>query len=117
MAFVSVHQEGRIIHAIYSGPMTLELVREGERQIEGILEGIDKPMILYNTLAMDPPPIRLAIEMKAFDERIRPRVTRSATAVRDAATAFMAKLAFALSREHKVFYDDLRAAYDWLENG
>jgi hypothetical protein len=53
--------------------------------------------------------------MKAFDGRIRNKVLRSATVVRDAATAFMAKIAFVFSREHKVFYDDLDKALEWLK--
>jgi hypothetical protein len=54
--------------------------------------------------------------MKSFDKRIRLRVARSATAVRDPATAFLAKVAFALWRNHRVFYDDLDAAYAWLRS-
>ena len=115
MPSVSVRREGEIIHAIYSGAMTMDLVQEGERQIEEILERVDEPRVLYDTLAMDPPSLKLAMEMKAFDGRIRSRVVRSATVVHDATTAFMAKVAFALAREHKVFYDDLQAAYAWLD--
>lgn len=114
MASVSVRLEGKVIHAIYTGEMTMELVRDGQRRIEEMLGQVDKPFVLYDTLAMDAPPIRLAMEMKAFDHRVRTRVVRSATVVRDPGTAFMAKVAFALSREHRVFYHDLQAAYDWL---
>ena len=115
MPEVSVRREGQIIHAIYSGAMTMDLVRDGERQILEILERVPDPLVLYDTLAMDPPSLPLAMEMKSFDGRIRSRVVRSATVVKDATTAFMAKVAFALAREHKVFYDDLDAAYSWLE--
>jgi hypothetical protein len=115
MASVNVRQEGQIIHATYTGTMTLELVREGERQIEEIMARMRDACILYDTLAMDPPAMKLALEMKAFDTRVGPRVSRSATVVHDAMTAFTAKVAFALSRNHRVFYDDLEAAYRWLE--
>jgi hypothetical protein len=115
MASVSVRQEGHIIHAVYTGTMTMDLVRDAERQIETLLDRVADPAVLYDTLAMDPPPMQLAMEMKAFDSRIRSRVVRSATVVRDAMTAFMAKVAFSLSREHRVFYDDLDAAYAWLK--
>lgn len=116
MGAVAVRQEGNIIHAIYSGAMTMELVRDGERRIEELIAKIPGPVVLYDTLAMEPPPIQLAMEMKAFDGRIRDSVVRSATVVPEAGTAFMAKIAFALSRNHKVFYHDLKAAYAWLRN-
>jgi hypothetical protein len=116
MGAIAVRQEGNIIHAIYSGAMTMELVRDGQRRIEDLVAKISAPVILYDTLAMDPPPIQLAMEMKAFDGRIRDSVVRSATVVPEAGTAFMAKIAFALSRNHKVFYHDINAAYSWLRN-
>jgi hypothetical protein len=115
MASVRVTLEGNIIHAVYSGEMTMDLVREGERRIEALLVDAER-MVLYDTLAMKPPTMQLALEMKAFDNRIRMKVSRSATAVRDPMTAFLSRVAFALSRNHRVFYDDLDAAYEWLRS-
>jgi hypothetical protein len=115
MASVQVTLEGNIIHAVYAGTMTMDLVRDGEQQIEALLSD-SANMVLYDTLAMDPPTMALALEMKSFDKRIRLSVARSATAVRDPATAFLSKVAFALSRNHRVFYDDLDAAYAWLRS-
>ena len=114
MASVNVKLEGRIIHAAYDGRMTLDLVLSGERQIEALVTGSKGRMILYDCVQMDPPTMDLAMEMKKFDGRIRAHVFRSATVVRDATTAFLSKVAFALAREHKVFYNDLDAAYRWL---
>lgn len=114
VASVSVRREGNIVHAIYAGAMTLDLVREGERRIEDAVSDLEDPLLLYDTLEMDPPPMKLAMEMKTFDQRLRSRVRRSATVVQDSTTAFMAKVAFLFSHNHKVFYDDLQAAYAWL---
>lgn len=102
-----------IIHAVYESEMTMDVVKEGERKIEALTPSLEKPLVLYDTLSMRPPSLDLALEMKAFDGRIQPRIVRSATVVGDAMTAFAAKVAFALSRDHRVFYND-RAAAIWL---
>jgi hypothetical protein len=115
MAGVTVRQEGKVIHAVYTGAMTMEIVRDGERMIEDLVQRVADPVILYDTLAMEPPSMQLAMEMKSFDGRIRNSVVRSATVVPDPSTAFMAKVAFVFSRNHKVFYHDLEAAYAWLK--
>ena len=114
MPDVSVIRTGNLIHAKYRGAMTTGLVREAEQKIETLLGVTSDARVLYDTLEMDPPTMELALEMKAFDSRIRGTVTRSATLVRDAMTAFMAKVAFVLSRDHKVFYNDLNKALEWL---
>ena len=114
MAEVSVIRMGNLIHAKYRGAMTMALVQEGEQKIEALIDTTVSPRVLYDTLEMDPPTMDLALEMKRFDGRIRAKVVRSATVVRDAMTAFLSKIAFALSREHKVFYDDMQKAVQWL---
>lgn len=114
MSRVLVLTHGCVIEAVYTGAMTMDLVKESEARIEAEIPRVPHPVILYNTLSMDPPTMALAREMKAFDARIQPRILRSATAVREATTAFLAKVAFVLSRDHRVFYNDRGAAYRWL---
>ena len=113
-ASVSVVSEGHLINATYRGTMTMDLVREAEKKIEAFLNITSDARVLYNTLDMDPPSMELALEMKAIDSRIQSRLVRSATDDRDAKTAFMAKVAYVLSRDHKVFYNDLDKALEWL---
>ncbi len=115
MDSIRIRLEGDVIHATYTGTMTMDLILDAERQIEAMLAG-SGTKILYNTVAMEPPTMKLALEMKAFDSRISSRVSRSATVVRDATTAFLSKVAFALSSNHRVFYDDIDAAYTWLRS-
>ena len=114
MRSVVVTLSGDVIDAVYTGRMTMELVKEGEAKIEALIPRAAHPVVLYNTLAMDPPEMALAREMKTFDARVQPLILRSATVVRDPMTAFMAKVAFVFSRDHRVFYDDLEAAKRWL---
>lgn len=114
MASVSVALEGNVIHATYVGAMTMEIVKEGERKIEAMLGRVPSPSVLYDTRAMEAPPVALALEMKNFDSRIAKKITRSATVVSNAGTAFCAKIAFVFTREHKVFYHDIESAMAWL---
>ena len=114
MASVSVALEGKVIHATYVGTMTMDLVKDGERQIEAMVAQVQWPSVLYDTRAMATPTVGLALEMKNFDSRVAKKITRSATVVSDAGTAFCAKIAFVFSREHKVFYHDIESAVAWL---
>ena len=114
MASVSVTLEGKVIHATYVGTMTMDLVKDGERQIEALLAKVQLPAVLYDTRAMATPTVGLALEMKNFDSRIAKKISRSATVVNDAGTAFCAKIAFVFSPEHKVFYHDVESAMAWL---
>ena len=116
MASVGVTVQGKVIHAMYVGTMTMDLVKEAERKIEEAVLQVKEPRILYDTRAMDTPTMALALEMKSFDSRVAPRVVRCATVVPSAAVAFMSKVAFVFSREHKVFYHDLGAALEWLQS-
>lgn len=104
-----------IIHALYEGSMTMELVKEGEEKIEALIPTVGVPLVLYDCLGMNPPGLDLALEMKAFDSKIHSRIRRSATVVANAMTAFAAKVAFVLSREHRVFYNDRAGAISWLQ--
>jgi hypothetical protein len=115
MGKVVVSLRGNIIEAVYTGAMTMNLVKEGEAKIEQMISHTPHPVVLYDTLAMDPPSMDLAMEMKAFDKRVQPRILRSATAVSDAKTAFMAKVAFVFARDHRVFYADREGALRWLQ--
>ena len=95
--------------------MNLDLVREGEQKIEALIPTLDAPVVLYDCLSMKPPTVALALEMKSFDGRIAKKIRRSATVVADATTAFCAKIAFALSPDHRVFYNDRDGALNWLK--
>ncbi len=117
MASVRVAIVNGVIHALYEGKMTMELVKEGEQKIEELIPSLPEPLVLYDCLAMNPPGMDLALEMKRFDSRIQPRIKRSATVVADAKTAFAARVAFALSRDHRVFYNDRGGAIAWLQSG
>ncbi|MBF0516203.1 MAG: STAS/SEC14 domain-containing protein [Nitrospirae bacterium] len=106
-------QDG-IITAVYTGEMDMDLVKQAAAGIENLLKESQSTRILYNTLNMETPSMKLAMEMKAFDAKIRDKIQKSATVVPGATTAFFASIAFILSKNHKVFHNDLEAALSWL---
>ncbi len=114
-ASVNVELKDSIIYATYIGEMTMELVKQAAASIEDYVNKSDHCKILYNTLDMTNPPMKLALEMQSFDKRIKGKVDKSATVVPTATTAFMASIAFVLSKNHKVFHNDLEAAKEWLK--
>jgi len=113
---VNVELKGNIIYATYVGEMNIELVKKAATSIEEYIKRTANSRILYNTLQMENPPMKLALEMQAFDKRIKDKVEKSATVVPTATTAFMAAIAFVLSKNHKVFYNDFEGAEKWLKS-
>ncbi|KWT92842.1 STAS/SEC14 domain-containing protein [Candidatus Magnetominusculus xianensis] len=108
-------QDGIII-SVYTGEMDMEIVKQAASGIEELLTKSQSTRILYNTLNMETPSMKLAMEMKSFDAKIRDKVQKSATVVPSATTAFFASIAFILSKNHKVFHNDLDAALSWLKS-
>ncbi len=113
---VNVELKDNIIYATYVGEMNMEVVQGAADSIEDYINKGQSNKILYNTLQMDNPPMKLALEMQSFDKRIKEKVVKSATVVPTATTAFMASIAFVLSKNHKVFHKDLNAAEEWLKS-
>jgi hypothetical protein len=105
-----------IIVATYRGEMTLDIVRKAGADIEEKLASSGAVKILYDTIEMENPAMKLALEMKSFDAKIKDKVEKSATVVPGAATALKASIAFVLSRRHKVFHNDMAAAVVWLKS-
>lgn len=113
---VSVTRDQTVIVARYTGAMTTELVEDAQQQIRALLQGATDRRILYDTVEMEKPPMHLAMSMRRFDAEIRDRVAKSATIVSNAAIAFLAKVAFAASRNHTVFYGDTEEALAWVRS-
>ncbi|QWR76723.1 SpoIIAA family protein [Candidatus Magnetomonas plexicatena] len=109
-----IEVKGSVIIAHYEGEMDSALVNDSATQIEELLDKTEANKILYDTLKMSNPPMKLALQMKSFDARIKNKVIKSATVVPGAATALKASIAFVLSKHHKVFHNDYDAAIEWL---
>lgn len=104
---------GYLIEAIYKGEMTTELLNETNAKIRTYVEKGCK-CILYNTLDMNKPEMKHSLMMKQFDQEIGPKLNACATVTSNPATAFMAKLAFIFTPNHRVFYNQLDEAKTWL---
>ncbi|KJR43700.1 hypothetical protein MCHI_000403 [Candidatus Magnetoovum chiemensis] len=113
---INVELSDKIIIATYKGEMTIELVKKAQDEIEKYLNDGSADRILYNTIEMLSPAMKLAIDMQNFDAKIRQRVVRSATVVPGAGTAFKASIAFAKSKNHRVFHNDYESAVIWLKS-
>lgn len=104
---------GTIVFAHYQGSMTAEIVAQAANEIREYLKS-SKRSVLFETSQMASPDVKLALFMRNFASEIQPSVVRMATLVPSTATAVMAKVAFATIRSHKVVYNDLDKALDWL---
>ena len=113
---VQVELKGSVIVATFIGEMNKELVKEAQDEIVRYLSETDSSKILYNTLEMAVPAMVLAFDMKAFDDKIRHKIKKSATVVPGAGTAFKATISFVLANNHKIFYNDLQEAVDWIKS-
>lgn len=110
---VQVTCNGSLITANYIGKMSAELLEEANEQIRTYVnKGCHR--ILYNCMEMEKPEMKLSMLMKKFDSEVGHRLDACATVTQDAATAFMAKIAFVFTPNHHVFYNDLAGAKAWL---
>lgn len=112
---VNVSLNGNVIIAEYIGEMTEELLVDAcNRIIAQIKKGGE--CILYETMRMNKPNMRLAMIMKKFDSKVGSHLTASATVTSNSTTAFMSKLAFIFTPNHQVFYNNVEEAKKWLND-
>ncbi|MET0984390.1 MAG: hypothetical protein ABW034_03180 [Steroidobacteraceae bacterium] len=69
--------------------------------------------VLYDALEMDPPPVEVPWAQRELDEALGDVSLRRAIVVPDSKLAFLARLAFGAG-EHRVFYNDIVGAVQWL---
>jgi hypothetical protein len=110
-----VNCNGYMIEAVYTGTMTTELLEKTNMQIRSYIEKGCK-CVLYNTINMAKPEMKHSILMKKFDSEVGSKLSACATVTSDSTTAFMAKMAFIFTPNHKVFYNNLNEAISWLQN-
>ena len=111
---VKVSHDGGVVFAEYVGDMDKATLDEANGRIRQLLEQSRARRILYDTLRMSDPSMDLALQMKKFDASIRPLLDRAATVVLKSSTAFMARAAFAFTKDHRVFYQSRDEALQWL---
>ena len=115
MSNVQVWKDGKVVVAMYSGRMCPNLLDEANSKIErAVAEGAE--LVLYHTSNMDDPSMGLALQMRRFNERIKSAVSKTATVTQSTITAYLARFAFGLSRNHRVFFRDSEAALSWLRS-
>jgi hypothetical protein len=109
----SVELEGDVVVARLSGEPTESLLRTTQERVIGLVRSAGQGRVLYDTLAMTPPPVDVPWSQRSLDETLGPIRLKRAIVVPDSRLAFLARLAFG-EGDYRVFYDDRAAALRWL---
>jgi hypothetical protein len=108
-----VEPVGVIIVARMRGVANETLLRECQARVLGLVRDTGQNKVLYDALEMDATVDQAIIQQK-MDEELGDVKLRRAIVVPNTRIAFLARLAFG-DGEHRVFYNDLGAALDWLQ--
>lgn len=115
-AELSVEPVGPIVLARVRGKPTFGVLTECQARVEQLLEKSPKPWVLYDARELIAPDASLAWSQRALDSTLRLRPKR-AIVVPDKQVAYLARFAFADEfSDNRVFYNDMDAAFDWLQS-
>jgi hypothetical protein len=106
---------GELIVARVRGEPTAELLRACHEQVLVLVNDTDRRKVLYDALEMEAPPVEVPLAQWKLDEEMGVKLRR-AIVVPNSRLAYLARLAFA-EGDHRVFYNDIVAAIDWLKQG
>jgi hypothetical protein len=109
----NVALEGDVVVARISGEPTESLLRTTQEQVIGLVRAAGQGRVLYDTLAMTPPPVAVPWSQRILDETLGPIRLKRAIVVPDTRLAYLARLAFG-EGDYRVFYEDRAAALRWL---
>ena len=107
-----VGREGDLVVARVSGEPTEALLRSTQDEVLRLAAG-SGGRVLYDALAMTPPPVDVPWSQRQLDDALGPVRLKRAIVVPDAKLAFLARLAFG-EGDYRVFYNDRSAAVRWL---
>jgi hypothetical protein len=111
---LTVNLAAGIIVATVRGEPTEDLLRRCQDQILTLAHASGCTRVLYDALAMQPPPVDVPWSQQALDERVQGVRLRRAVVVPSTRLAYLARLAFG-DGDYRVFYDDRSAAMAWLQ--
>ncbi len=104
---------GDVIVARVRGQPTEDLIRACQDHVLLLLQDTTRWKILYDALEMRDPTTDVALVQRELDALIGDRPIRRALVVPNSRIAFLSRLAFG-DGEHRVFYNDLSGALQWL---
>ena len=104
-----------VIVARVRGQPTPEIIKSCQDAVLMLLRDTTRTKILYDTLEMLDPSADLALMQRSLDASQLPpdRRLRRAIVVPNSRLAYLSRLAFG-DGEHRVFYNDLVGALEWL---
>jgi hypothetical protein len=105
--------EGDLVVARVRGEPTEALLRRTQEQVLRLASDAGGALVLYDTLAMTPPPVDVPWAQRELDEQLGAIRLKRAIVVPDSKLAYLARLAFG-DGDYRVFYNDRAAAIRWL---
>jgi len=110
---VAVNLADRLIVARVRGCPTEAVLQQCQSEVLSLVRESGVRKVLYDALAMEPPPVSIPWAQRALDEQLVDIKLRRAIVVPNAKLAFLARLAFG-DGDYRVFYEDKAAAVEWL---
>lgn len=95
------------------GVPTESLLRECHDRLMPLLKETGQKRILYDCLEMEAPSVEVPMAQWQLDKEIDTRQLQRAIVIPNTRLAYLARLAFA-DGNYRVFYNDLTAAINWL---
>jgi hypothetical protein len=117
-----VEPVGSVIVARIRGKATAEMLRECEQRVLELTRDTRQVRVLYDALELEPPEMELVLLQQQLDSDKKASLgtasLRTAILVSNTRIAYLARIAFGHAGEanYRVFYNDLAAALNWLED-
>jgi hypothetical protein len=103
-----------IILARLRGVLTESILMECQQRVLALAADTQQNRVLYDALEMDAPSVDLIVMQQEQVAAERESLNlRRALVVPNTRVAYLARLAFG-DGDHRVFYNDIEAAYRWL---
>lgn len=110
-----VESVGDIIMARMRGEMSESMLVEAHQRVLSIATETGQDKVIYDALEMQAPSIDLIVmQQELLESEPGSMKLRRALVVPNTRLAYLARLAFG-EGEHRVFYNDLAAAFNWLQ--
>lgn len=118
-----VEPVGNIIVARMRGVCTEEILKKCQERVLALAKDTQQVKVLYDALELEVPDVDLVFMQQKLEAEMKkevgPAQMRKAILVPNSRLALLARIAFGASGEgeYRVFYNDMKHATMWLEEG
>ncbi|MCC6071904.1 hypothetical protein ACFSQU_20415 [Massilia sp. GCM10020059] len=110
-----IESVGGIIVARMRGELSDPMMVEAHQRVLALATETGQTKVIYNALELLAPSIDLVVrQQELVESELASMTLRRALVVPNTRLAYLARLAFG-DGEHRVFYNDLAAAFSWLQ--